>query len=151
MATSSESERMAAYDIQVELVTRVGVQELDSGTGSLREALTSLKSLLDFTRATLRAYGTSVTRAAAGQPTVPGLCDALVNDVIGPFTTAWHPRLTAHEACRPGGTAPLDHEASWPEAAAMRTELTALREPLLHIEEQLSAISGADFGAPATG
>lgn len=41
MAAPSESERMAAFDIQVELVTRIGVQELAPGTGSLREALTS--------------------------------------------------------------------------------------------------------------
>lgn len=33
----------------------------------------------------------------------------------------------------------------------MRTELTALREPLRRIAEALGGISGADFGMAATG
>ncbi len=61
MAAPSESERMAAFDLQVELVTRIGVQELAPGTGSLREALTSLKSLIDFTRTTLHTYSIGLT------------------------------------------------------------------------------------------
>ncbi|MDF3149349.1 TIR protein, partial [Streptomyces sp. T21Q-yed] len=152
MAAPSESERMAAYDIQVELVTRIGVQELAPGTGSLREALTSLKSLIDFTRATLHTYSVSLERGSAtGAPTVQSLAYVLINETIRPFTSTWHPRLAAYEARCPAETAPLDHEAAWPEADAMRAELTALREPLVRIAEGLGGISGADFGVAATG
>ncbi|MEU9169510.1 toll/interleukin-1 receptor domain-containing protein [Streptomyces sp. NPDC048420] len=149
MAAPSESERMAAFDIQVELVTRIGVQELAPGAGSLREALTSLKSLIDFTRETLHTYSVDLERGGVG-PTVQSLAYTLINDTIRPFTTTWHPRLTAHEARRPADTAPLDHETAWPEAEAMRAELAALRGPLLRIAEGLGGISGADFGV-ATG
>lgn len=148
MAAPSESERMAAYDIQIELVTRIGVQELAPGTGSLREALTSLKSLIDFTRETLHTYSIGLERGGAG-PTVQGLGYALINDTIRPFTSAWHPRLAAYEARCPVGTAPLDHETAWPQAEAMRAELAALRGPLLRIAEGLGGISGADFGVAA--
>ncbi|WP_053744925.1 toll/interleukin-1 receptor domain-containing protein [Streptomyces sp. NRRL WC-3618] len=152
MAAPSESERMAAYDMQVELVTRIGVQELAPGTGSLREALASLKSLIDFTRATLHTYSIGLERGAdLGRPTVQSLAYALVNDTIRPFTTPWHPRLAAYEARCPVDTSPLDHEAAWPEAEAMRAELAALREPLLRIVGGLGDISGADFGVAATG
>ena len=150
MAAPSESERMAAFDIQVELVTRIGVQELAPGTGSLREALTSLKSLIDFTRGTLHTYSVGLERGS-GAPTVQSLAYALVNDTLRPFTSTWHPRLAAYEARCPADTAPLDHEAAWPQAETMRTELTALREPLLRITEALGGISGADFGVAATG
>ncbi|MET9965023.1 toll/interleukin-1 receptor domain-containing protein [Streptomyces sp. NPDC006356] len=150
MAAPSEAERMAAYDIQVELVTRIGVQELAPGTGSLREALTSLKSLIDFTRATLHTYSIGLERGTRA-PTVQSLAYRLINDTIRPFTSTWHPRLSAYEAHCPADTAPLDHEAVWPEAEAMRRELAELREPLLRIAEALAGISGADFGVAATG
>jgi hypothetical protein len=150
MAAPSESERMAAYDIQIELVTRIGVQELAPGTGSLREALTSLKSLIDFARGTLHTYNIALERGTDG-PTVQNLAYRLINDTIRPFTSTWHPRLAAYEARCPAGTAPLDHEAAWPEAEAMRAELAAMREPLLRIAERLGSISGADFGLTATG
>lgn len=152
MAAPSESERMAAFDVQVELVTRIGVQELAPGTGSLREALASLKSLIDSTRATLHTYSIGLEHASgSGAPTVQSLAYALINDTIRPFTSTWHPRLAAYEARCPADVAPLDHEAAWPQAEAMRAELTALREPLLRIAEGLGGISGADFGVAATG
>ncbi|WP_217207561.1 toll/interleukin-1 receptor domain-containing protein [Streptomyces sp. AC550_RSS872] len=152
MAAPSESERMAAYDIQVELVTRIGVQELAPGTGSLREALTSLKSLIDFTRATLHTYSVNLERgSASGAPTVQHLAYVLINETIRPFTGTWHPLLSAYESRCPADVAPLDHEAAWPQAEAMRAELSALREPLTRIVAGLGDISGADFGVAATG
>ncbi|WP_225096548.1 toll/interleukin-1 receptor domain-containing protein [Streptomyces sp. CoH27] len=151
-AAPSESERMAAFDIQVELVTRIGVQELAPGTGSLREALSSLKSLIDFTRGTLHTYSIRLEQGTAeGAVTVQSLAYALINDTIRPFTTTWHPRLAAYEARRPADVAPLDHELSWPEAERMRADLAALREPLRRIAEGLAEISGADFGVAAAG
>ncbi|MDX2541221.1 TIR domain-containing protein [Streptomyces sp. WI04-05B] len=152
MAVPSESERMAAFDIQIELVTRIGVQELAPGTGSLREALTSLKSLIDFTRGTLHTYNIGLQPGStAGAVTVQSLAYALINDTIRPFTTTWHPRLAAHETGRPAAVAPLDHEAAWSQASAMRAELTALREPLVRVAAGFGGISGADFGVPAAG
>ncbi|WP_053653587.1 toll/interleukin-1 receptor domain-containing protein [Streptomyces sp. MMG1121] len=151
-AAPSESERMAAFDIQVELVTRIGVQELAPGTGSLREALSSLKSLIDFTRDTLHTYSVRLEQGTPeGAATVQSLAYALINGTIRPFTTTWHPRLAAYEARRAADLAPLDHELAWPEAAQMRADLAALREPLLRIAEGLADISGADFGMAAAG
>ncbi|MEX3104537.1 MULTISPECIES: toll/interleukin-1 receptor domain-containing protein [unclassified Streptomyces] len=146
----SESERMAAFDIQVELVTRIGVQELAPGEGSLREALSSLKSVIDFTRATLHTYSIGLA-PGTGARTVQSLAYSLVNDVIRPFTTAWHPRLTAYEATRPASVSPLDHEAGWAQGESMRAELAALRGPLQEIVEGLGGISGAGFGLAAAG
>ncbi|MCX5201924.1 toll/interleukin-1 receptor domain-containing protein [Streptomyces sp. NBC_00237] len=149
----SESERMAAFDIQTELVTRIGIQELPPGGGNLREALTSLYGLFPFVRETLRRYSVSLAAAPADTdtPHVRAVAYRLLNDTLRPFTTTWHPLLTAYEATRPASVTPQDHEAAWPDADRMRAELTALRGPLLRISADLAAISGADFGLTAAG
>ncbi|MBB4892988.1 hypothetical protein FHS39_001999 [Streptomyces olivoverticillatus] len=148
----SELERMAAFDIQVELATRIGVQELAPGSGSLREALGSLHAMFEFTRTTLRQYSINLADqpAAPGTPTVHAIAYELLNGTLRPFTSEWHPRLAAHEALRPEGTSPVAHEQSWPDAPAMRAALAGLRTPLLRIVGDLATISGADFGLPPT-
>ncbi|WKX69751.1 toll/interleukin-1 receptor domain-containing protein [Streptomyces sp. XD-27] len=160
----SELERMAAFDIQVELATRIGVQELAPQGGSLREALASLHAMFEFTRSTLRQYSISLAppaapdaaasgaggAAAGGDRTVHAIAYDLLNRILRPFLTEWHPRLAAHEAARPVDGNPIQHEQAWAQAAALRTALAELRTPLLRITGELSAISGADFGlAPA--
>lgn len=160
--TPSESERMAAFDLQVELVTRIGVQELAPDAGSLREALSSLHALFGFTRDTLREYSISLAErpgepagtSAPGPsraPSVQSLAHELLNGTLRPFTSTWHPRLSAYEDQRPGEVSPVAHEAAWREAPAMRADLAALRAPLHRIATDLAAISGADFGLAATG
>jgi hypothetical protein len=138
--TTADRERLAAFDLQVELVTRVGVQRLADGSGSLREALTSLYRLVHTTREVLRGYGPAA-------PAVQAPAYALINDVLWPFLSKWHPRLSAHEAGRPAEVSPWEHEQAWAEAPRLRAELAALAEPLSQVAARLSAISGTDLGA----
>jgi TIR domain-containing protein len=146
----TEFERMAAFDIQVELAMRVGVQRLDEDTGLLREALSSLYKLFEFTRDTLRRYGPGVAGAGAdgrrARQTLYELADELLNQVLRPFLTRWHPRLSAYEAIRPAGADPRAHEESWPDAASLRAELAELHDPLVDLTRRLSVLSGADLG-----
>lgn len=140
--TRADRERLAAFDLQVELVTRVGVQRLAADSGSLREALDSLHGLFRTTRDVLRGYGP--VAPAIHQP-----ADTLLDVVLRPFLSRWHPRLSAHEAGRPADRSPWEHEQRWPEAAQLRTELAALAAPLNEIAAQLSAISGTELGVRA--
>ena len=55
-----DAEAKAAWELYVELITRVSVVELKPGEGLLREALNSLYSLVKTTREILRQYGPSV-------------------------------------------------------------------------------------------
>ncbi|MCC3768457.1 toll/interleukin-1 receptor domain-containing protein [Streptomyces sp. UNOC14_S4] len=151
----SELERMAAFDLQVELATRIGVQELAPGSGSLREALGSLHAMFEFTRSTLRQYSIGLaadqSSADGGVRTVHGIAYDLLNRILRPFTSEWHPRLSAYEAQRPEGVSPVAHEQAWSDGPSMRAALTGLREPLLRVVGELAEISGADFGLPAAG
>ncbi|MFJ1748697.1 TIR domain-containing protein [Streptomyces sp. NPDC088116] len=145
--TVSEAERMAAFDLQVELVSRIGVQQLPDGSGSLREALTSLNSLFPFTRDTLHRYSIGLEPSTA--PSVQSVADHLLNEVLRPFMTRWHPLLNAWEAHRPPHTSPLDHEGAWDHVDTFRMDLNALQEPLRVATASLAAISGAEFGISA--
>ena len=61
--TPDDSEGNAAWEMYVELVTRISVAELREGEGVLREALTSLYSLFGTTREILRRYGPGISLA----------------------------------------------------------------------------------------
>lgn len=60
-------ERDAAWELYVEVVTRIAVVELKPGEGSLREALSSLSSPFATTRDILRKYGQRLAVRAVNQ------------------------------------------------------------------------------------
>ncbi|WP_438486829.1 TIR domain-containing protein [Streptomyces sp. S186] len=133
-------ERAVAFDLQVELSLRVGVQPLAEGQGSLREALASLHSLFTTARDCLHRLGPNASASR-----LPYLVATLVNDHLRPFLSTWHPALEVHEAARPAATSTIDHERRWEHASDMRNALSALREPLTEITSALGELSGADL------
>lgn len=134
-------ERAAAFDLHIELVTRVGVQPLPPDEGSLREALTSLHSLFATARDALHRM------AAEDAPPVglPLIASGLVNDHLRPFLTTWHSALRQHEAARRADGDAIAHERSWEQATAMRTALEALRAPLTDAARELGRLCGIDL------
>ncbi|MFD4263696.1 TIR domain-containing protein [Streptomyces sp. NPDC058534] len=141
----SPLERAAAFDLQVELVTRVGVQPLPRDHGSLREALTSLHSLFATTRDLLHRVATET----ATPLTLPAIAARLTNTHLRPFLTTWHPALQEHEAIRPPDVSPFEHERRWKRSADMRADLAELRGPLTSVAEELAALCGVDLLAPS--
>ncbi len=61
-----DSERQAAWEMYVELVTRIAVVRLQPEEGLLREALSSLYSVFDSTRQILRERGPNVAQPKGG-------------------------------------------------------------------------------------
>ncbi len=59
---ADESEKKAAWEMYVELVTRISAAELTPEDGLLREALSSLYTLFNSTRVILRQYGPTVAQ-----------------------------------------------------------------------------------------
>lgn len=139
-------ERAAAFDLQVELVTRVGVQPLPGDHGSLREALSSLYSLFVTTRELLHRVATET----ATPLTLPGIAARLTNTHLRPFLTTWHPALQEHEAVRPPDVSPVEHERRWKRSADLRADLAGLREPLTSLAEELAALCGVDLLPPSS-
>ncbi|WP_233521333.1 tetratricopeptide repeat protein [Streptomyces triticagri] len=134
-------ERSAAFDLQVELVTRVGVQPLPAEEGSLREALTSLHTLFASARAALHQIAAQTESPGA----LPLVISHLVNDQLRPFLTTWHTALRRHEAARPADVGAFEHEQNWPRATEMRIALDKLRTPLVSAAHELGHICGVDL------
>jgi hypothetical protein len=146
------AERDAAWELYVELVTRVSVAPLEPGQGILREALNSLYELFGVTREILRKYGPAVGRAPRkpGQYRFGHLAVWMLNAALRPVLTKWHPRLEDWEAVRPEQRSISEHEAAWDAAQELRQELEALRQLLFRYAEILAQVSEAPALIDAT-
>ena len=97
-----ESEVRAAWELYVEMVTRTPLGGFSSQEGSLREALDSIYSLFDTTRGILRMYGPGVARPQSGRELSFGyLAVSMLNLVLRPLLTEWHPKLRSWERDNP--------------------------------------------------
>ena len=139
-----DAERRAAWELYVELVTRIAVQGLAPDDGLLREALSSHYSLFSTARDILRRYGPDVApRRSAGHVSFGSLAVSVLNGALRPVLAQWHPRLAAYEATRAPHADPVAHERAWPHAQELRDELTAVRVTLTQLARALGEVSGA--------
>lgn len=122
-AVTKDSQQVA-WKLFVEAVTRVSVQPLDTGTGLIREALTSLYGLFAITRDVLKQ--THPSPRTGTDPTVEHLAIAMLNTELRPFLSRWHPALLAWEKAHPE-----QGEAGWPQDAECRSELAAMQRRLV--------------------
>ncbi len=129
-----------AWSLYVELVTRVSVQPLTSGQGLLREALNSLYTLFIETRKILREAGSQI--AIQGEEPFGLLGIQLLNQVLRPFTTKWHPLLLAYEKTRSEEISAYEHEQLWERTEEMHRELRQLQEDLEVYAEIFANIAG---------
>lgn len=127
-----EAEERAAWEILVELTTRVCLVEVKRGEGSVREALTSLRELFPLVRTALKSHGPILARPMreAGEVSFGYLAVAVLNGAIRPFLSRWHSRLSAREEARPEGTAAIDWESSWQDLDLMLSELKDVQASL---------------------
>jgi hypothetical protein len=138
----SDEERAAAWELYVELITRVSVVPLQNGI--LREALSSFYSLFAASREILRKYGPRIAEPKPdGQYNFGFLTVAMLNFAIRPVLAYWHPELSAWESARVGGS-PVEHERSWPREPELRRQLEDARLILA----QYAALLGAACGVP---
>lgn len=105
-----ESEIKAAWELYVEMATRTPLGGVSPQGGSVREALNSIYSLFDTTRTILRNYGPGVARPKGGRELSFGyLAVSMLNHVLRPLLTEWHPRLQQWERENPSL-----NEREWP-------------------------------------
>jgi len=83
-----DEDKDAAWDLYVELITRVATQRLEPDEGDEAAALESIHDLFALTRSTIRRNGRhciNFTRIAV----------VVLNQKVRPFAAKWHPRLIA--------------------------------------------------------
>jgi len=132
--TPSPIEREAAWELYVELATRITTVEQKPGAGIVREELNSIYSLFACTRDILRKYGPELApRGRAGGVTFAGIAVEMVNTVLRPLLTKWHPALAEWEAVRLPSDSVVVHERSWDQIDALRAEVAETRRVLLEL------------------
>ena len=139
----TEVERKAAWELYVELLTRVSLAPLQHGI--LREALTSFYSLFGASREILRKYGPAVAEPKPdGQYSFGFLTVALLNFGLRPVLSYWHPELSAWESRRPADASVVEHERDWPREPELRDQLEQTRL----VMTQYAALLGKACGVP---
>ena len=135
----TKTESKAAWELYIELATRIAVQPLDAEEGLAREAMNSLYSLFASTRDILRKAGPEV---GAAKNSVGGIAIAVLNNGLRPFLAKWHPLLQMWEVQRDPKISPQEHEKKWEHETVLRGELEALRHDLTKYAEALAEIAG---------
>ena len=119
------SDSDAAWELYVEMLTRVVTQPLPVETGDEETALDSVYSLFPITREVLRRRGRraiSFTKIA-----VP-----ILNQIVRPFTAKWHRK------CLAGDLADEDVRQEF------RDELATLQEDLRNYSRMLAGLAGVE-------
>lgn len=84
----SAGDQEAAWEMYVELITRVTTQQLDGDTGDEETALTSVYNLFEITREILKRKGREA-------PNFTKIAVIVLNQIIRPFTAKWHRKKIA--------------------------------------------------------
>ncbi|MFC9456035.1 hypothetical protein ACFRAI_36710 [Streptomyces sp. NPDC056637] len=127
--------RKAALRMFFQAATRVATRPLDDGSGNLREALTSLKTLFDMYREPLES-GSAPPPPQHGD-SVHELVLDILNFELAPFLATWHPRLRAFEEAHPD-----ENESAWPDNAEFRQALRELQSSMRPYIVGLGEIAG---------
>ncbi len=139
----NDTERRAAWELYVELLTRISVVPLAQDHGLLREALTSLYSLFDTTRQILRTHGPDIAEPKRdGEYSFGFLAVVMLNFSLRPLLAQWHPELDDWESQRPDGVSRRQHEQEWPGAARLRGDLEKTRKELTQVSQLLARACG---------
>ena len=133
-----ESEVRAAWELYVEMVTRTPLGGISSQEGSLREALDSIYSLFDTTRGILRESGPNVARPKSGDKLSFGyLAVSMLNRVLRPLLTEWHPKLRSWERDNPHRD-----ESEWEGRSEFLDALGEVREQLRQYADLFAEVAG---------
>jgi hypothetical protein len=119
------ADRQAAWELYVELLTRITTQPLPEQAGDEQAALDSVYSLFASTREVLRRNGPDSLNLAR-------IAIPMLNQVVRPFTARWHTRSAAGDLQQAEGR------------AAFRNELASLQEQLRAYLYALADIAGVE-------
>lgn len=147
--TPNEEEKQAAWEIYVELVTRIPIAPLVDGEGILREALSSIYSLFQTARAILRSYGPAIAQSRPGSGrSLSYLVVHMLNTILRPLLAKWHPLLKAYEETRPASVGVTQYERQWERYTELRQQITLVGKDLTDYANVFAQIAGASSLIP---
>ena len=120
-----EDDQDAAWELYVEMLTRIVTQPLPSEAGDEKTALDSVYALFGITREILRRRGRDTMQFS--KVAIP-----VLNQVVRPFSAKWHKESLAGA---------FDCESKRKE---FREELAALQEELRNYNRMLADIAGVE-------
>jgi hypothetical protein len=118
----SDPDRAAAWELYIELLTRITTQYLAPEDGDEKTALDSVHAIFPLTREILRRHG-------SGSGEFAKLAIPVLNQIVRPFTARWH-RLSLADAFK-------DPE----RCREFRDELAALQPQLRNYTRALAAMA----------
>ena len=121
----NKADKDAAWELYIEMLTRVVTQPLPSEEGDEKTALDSVYSLFGITREILRRRGRGTIQFS--KVAIP-----VLNQVVRPFTAKWHKESLAGA---------FDHESKRRE---FREELATLQKDLRNYNRMLANIAGVE-------
>ncbi len=138
----TENERNAAWDMYVELITRIPVAYIRPGERTLRLEMSSLYKLFDITREILRKYGPSVARPRCeGQLSFGYLAVRVLDMILRPFMVKWYPLLLDYDSTRKKTESAHDHEMKWERYDELVRALREVRDALIQYANVLARAS----------
>jgi hypothetical protein len=136
-------EQAAAWELYIEIVTRVPVAALASDEGLLREALSSLHTIFTITRDILRKHGPLIAKPKQGGELSFGyIAIAVLNNVLRPILAKWHPLLLNYEHTRKPSISVFEHERDWEKNTELRHDLDEARTVLVTYATILADVAG---------
>jgi hypothetical protein len=120
-----DEDKAAAWELYVEMLTRVATQPLEPGQGQEKAALDSVYQLFPLTREIIKKNGRHCINFAK-------IAVVVLNQIVRPFTTKWHPQLESG-----GATAP-------DKAQEFRDELRQLQNQLRQYARLLADLAGVE-------
>lgn len=120
-----DDDRDAAWELYVEMLTRIVTQPLPSKVGDEKTALNSVYSLFPTTREILRRRGRNTIQFS--KVAIP-----VLNQVVRPFTAKWH-GVSLSRAFKDAG-----------KREEFRKELAALQKDLRNYNHMLAEIAGVE-------
>ncbi|WP_432734667.1 hypothetical protein [Maridesulfovibrio sp. FT414] len=85
-----EADKKAAWELYIELLTRVATQQLPQDHGNEEATLKSIYSLFDITRDVIKRNGKECKEFTK-------IAVVVLNQVIRPFTSKWHKKMITQE------------------------------------------------------
>ena len=123
--TPGDADKNAAWDLYIELLTRISTQPLDPKSGDEKAALTSVYQIFPLTREILKQHGRDAICFSR-------IAIIVLNQVVRPFTSKWH-RLSSNGA--------FDEEK---HCDAFRKELEIIQVQLVHYTQLLADLAAVE-------